>query len=305
MKNKKITKAKPHNHRPQIGVPAVIAISLALSAAMFLVSILILVAADRWYDVGERVLDWLTGGHYFSGSDWFGGLVSIVGSVLGAVSGIILGIIALVQTERLHELEDRYHRPILVLRKAALTADVLEEFSCRDDSMEQYAAKQEMKAQGYVFALTTAISFEIGNGIPVKNVELESITFTFTTDPEQRFEVVLDKKSPDFTPQILERKYEPNGVIYSMSCLLFPFKEVEGDFFIWLERFVYYRSIRHPDVETIEVSIKLRLTYEFGRDASIPVWLRIVWVTEEEKNPEAGRFVWESSNGYFSYEGRM
>lgn len=151
------------------GIAVVIMVLMPFFGGLFLLSI------DRYHECYRDFIinNWLEGDNYYDGELWFSAAATFIGAVISAVPGLMCGIFALVQTQRLHRLEARYHRPAMEIEKIGFSFVKIS--NIRDDSgvlrMDEFDIRQrsgvyEANEQSSKWWIDLEIVLYSNNGIP-------------------------------------------------------------------------------------------------------------------------------------------
>lgn len=272
-------------------------------------SILFMFLGDRCYFYFENWINTiLKTEHHYSGEVWYSAAVSMV----GAFPGTVCGILAFMQAERLHELEDRYHRPALVLHKAQLSGrkvSVLHKKKEEYLNIEQYI--ECLVEKGYRWDAELSIEFEVENGVTIEEIELIGVDFIFQEN--KKYSISLneykknrkgkkDKKEKLFGfPELVQcsRKFQDGNIIHTLSRRLYPIDITESQGF-WknMTMALGWEMDRSAASETWEMNIMFRMSYEYG-DVSY-ITLKTSW-NKDTQSAKEDIIYYETSNGFFKY----
>lgn len=263
-------------------------------------SILFMFLGDRCYFYFENWINMiLKTEHHYSGEVWYSAAVSMV----GAFPGTVCGILAFMQAERLHELEDRYHRPSLVLHKAQLSG---RKVSVLHKNREEYLNIGRyigcLLAEGYLWDAELSIEFEVENGVTIEEIEMIGVDFIFQEN--KKYSISLneykEEKSSGF-PELVQcsRKFQDGNIIHSLSRRLYPFDHTELQGF-WenMTMALGWEMDRSAASEIWEMNIMFRMSYEYG-DVSY-ITLKTSW-NKDTQSAKEDTIYYETSNGFFKY----
>ncbi len=257
--------------------------------------------------------------NYYDGEIWFSAAATLIGALISAVPGLMCGILALVQTQRLHSLEARYHRPMMEIEKAGLSFVKLR--NIRDDNdilrikdfdMRQRYGVYEAEKQSSEWWIDLELVLFSNNGIAVKNMDIESVTFAFPdADYDQEYELRL---APLDGNAARTRKFERNKqgerAVYTLTWSLNPFVpfkqcDKQSGFPQSINEFVFYkREGRNSEYSHMNLSVKMNVDYEYREEKKPQCWLKAVFDAKGLECSERNKDVWgiESTDGYFTYE---
>lgn len=282
---------------------------------------LFLVCMDRYHECFREffINTWLKGDNYYDGELWFSAAATFAGAVISAAPGLMCGIFALVQTHRLHKSEARYHRPAMEIEKIGFSFVKIS--NIRDDSgvlrMDEFDIRQrsgvrEANEQMSKWWIDLEIILFSNNGIPIKNMEIESVTFAFpdtkTNDEYELKPVAFDGNTARI--RCFARNIKDGRAIYTLSWSLHPFKKFKPedkktDFEQCISEFVFYNCEGWDSRYLhLDLSVNMNVDYEYKDKQKTKCMLRAVFNAECSKCSEKSRniIVNQSSDGYFTYE---
>lgn len=282
---------------------------------------LFLLNMDRYHECYRDFIinNWLEGDNYYDGELWFAAAATFVGAVISAAPGLMCGIFALVQTQRLHRLEARYHRPAMEIEKIGFSFVKIS--NIRDErgvlrmdefDMRQRSGVREANEQSSNWWIDLEIVLFSNNGIPIKNMEIESVVFAF---PDTKSDEVHEFKLAAFDGNAARirrfaRDIKDGRAVYTVSWSLYPFKKFKPedkktDFEQCINEFAFYnREGWNPRYLHLDFSVNMNVDYEYKDKQETKCLLRAVFNAERSESSERSRniIVNQSADGYFTYE---
>ena len=246
--------------------------------------------------------------NHFGGEVWF----AVIATCFAAIPGMICGFIALVQTKRIHELEDRYHRPSLRLREAMMEVywirkSMYENCVLGDARKRHFADRmlEDEKFKGSFLRLT--LEMESKNDVEVETMEIKEITFDmanvkYRLVPGTLKEDIFLKRNCDFS-----RKFEDEKYLYCIDCVMYPYEfhadKGIGEEKFWnaIEKFTNYQGNLDDEYETIEMVIETDVYYEYAVNGCEKVIGKILWNCHQGTGRCGVRAESRSNNGFFAY----
>ncbi len=303
-------------------------ISVLFFFLAILAGIIVLAYVDRNHAVfREKFVEFVGVTNHYSGSDWFAACVSIVGSVISSVPGLACGVFAWVQTQRLHELEDRYHRPMLAvhhvearfLRLGEVDAYSGDIYNVTGFSINgaQRTIIREAKERYHKWYLDFKVKFGIKNEIELNDLWVKNITLCFN---DKKYDLYSKEKTNLFglghsklkesivasKKKVcqLEHKYESGQKLYNLVWNLQP--EIcqmdNNDFAMAIHNFINYESVRVMDFYHMKIVVELTSEFEYGKKQEQPLFLIIKLNADDCKQNQTIGVISETSNAYFLYE---
>ena len=211
----------------------------------------------------------LLGEHHLSKDTLFSSFVA----VLCSIPGLLCGALALWQTKRNYELEDRYHHPMMVVQSLEWEPGVVPEYADFDNSQytrEELLLFRRWRELGWRYIIRCTISFSVKNGIGIDAIGISSIRFLFS-DSNCVFDLQIGNVEKNFG--ILKHNYDNGNIIYQYEFLLNPYRgEVsEREFAENVQRFnEHYPVFLYPDVSgkrdgnILDLEMEWNIKYEFG-----------------------------------------
>jgi len=244
----------------------------------FLFSFLILIAVDKHYAWFRSVLvRFLKADNHFDGSLWFSTAATFVGGLISAVPGLMCGLLAYIQTERLHELEDRYHRPGLELDEAKVSiivlrdkkGDLVKSPKCilgelSDMPYRYRRTVEEVIERQYPFYVVIKADFHVKNEVTVKRISVRQVDFLIG---EEALEWVLAGKkgrAAEDRRKIWEfsKRIEQGQTKYTLEWILYPSKKkATPDFWFAMRDFTMYTDIRDSRFRNLELNVHMGRPY--------------------------------------------
>lgn len=245
--------------------------------------------------------------NYFEGEIWF----TVIATCFAAVPGMICGFIAIIQTKRIHDLENRYHRPSLRLRNALMEVYWLRTSYYNEyvwgDRKKRHIAKKILKDEEYEGNLLAfSLELESKNDVEIDMIEIEDILFRING---MEYRLVLKKLESDiFVSNNCEfsRRFKDEKYLYCIECVVYPFEfsaeSGEEKFWDGIEMFTNYQGQLDDEYENIEITFNFKVYYEYAPKGFENVMGKIFWNCHQ-----AGRYgvraEGRSENGYFRYYG--
>lgn len=250
--------------------------------------------------------------NYFSGEVWF----SISASYIAALPGIFCGIFALVQTKRLNELEDRYHRPTFKLREA--TSEIV---WIRDRSYKGIIGDYEKQGLADLMLadknkcsnmLTLSMKLDPQNDIEVKKIDIEKVTFELNGceyqflmkeyQSDSHFEAYNKESRCKF-----DRGFEDDQYFYRLKWDLYPYIFVESgdnseeEFWDGMEYFTNFANRLDESYRMITIKFEGKIYYEYARRGFDKITGNINWDCQNGSGRIGIVAKNTTNNGYFSY----
>lgn len=239
--------------------------------------------------------------HHFSGETWF----SIIASFATALPGTLCGVFALIQTQRLSDLEARYHRPVLVLHEAKLRSWKLGGYDATNDSLALWDYVEHNKGK-YKFLMKIELGFEVKNEIEVKSFEIDELTWKTS---QNSYSMKISNNLSEMQQhdgKCFWREYDGDRIIchvekYIELCGLS--EESQKQFENAIEMFVNYERRRDDDYKIPEIVLTSYIEYEYSKEKKEKLECRMQWDAEEKyASPRKYHTVHKTSDGYFSYD---
>lgn len=306
---------------------------VAISIATPILGSLFLLNMDKYHDCYQRfvIKNFIGQENYYGGEVWFSATATLIGGLISAVPGLMCGILALLQTQKLHKLEARYHRPSLRVKNARFYCAYLENFreenggSWTGLESWQYAGALEAQKQSFPWWLHFSADLSLTNEIDVQHVEIVSVTVSFP-DAESPKEYVLTLSKTCFGPPLIrscKRTVKNDQTVYVLSYCLNPFilapsaagKNLNDDLNESLDQFAYYHSRQNPGFSQMSVAVAMNLKYDYLDQETEKCLLRITFDAMDKdkisnraaasppacsKNPNI--IITHSADGYITYE---
>lgn len=239
--------------------------------------------------------------HHFSGETWF----SIIAAFATAVPGTLCGVFALKQTQRLSDLEARYHRPVLVLHEATMKAWKLVGYDAANDDPVLWNYVEKNKGQ-YKFLIKIELVFEVKNEIEVKSFEIDELTWkTSRNSYSMKISNTLSELQL-YDGKSFWRNYDDNRIIchaekYIELCGLS--EESQKQFENAIEMFVNYERRKDDDYKIPEIVLTSSIEYEYSKEKKEKLECRMQWDAQKDcEYPRRYYSVHRTRDGYFSYD---
>lgn len=299
----------------KLRIRGVILIFIAFLITLCLLGVLgiyILLNADMNYECyRDFVVGFIKRDNHFDGDLWFSAVATLIGAIISAAPGLICGIFALIQTNRLHKLESRYHRPMLELDMAELKfirtknrEDVLEYASARL-SERQNSGIREALQQKQKWYIDLQITFFLKNEITIKEIYVQRVIFILN---DKEYEIQYSQKADELRKKRhetwdYERQIEEKRVTYLLSWNICSFKKFNNEAEFWerVIEFANYNEMRNPDYLYMTMRIYINIKYEYGGEQET---VNLLKVDYNAMKADLDKFAVtnKSLNGYFTYE---
>lgn len=244
-------------------------------------------------------------------NDWFAAIVCI----LASIPGVLCGILAYVQTERLHKLEDRHHRPDLFLEKAVFSLE-----KCADQvlSRERYTARE----YEYIEELKKEMEFDTENegilafylqlklrsGAVVDKVAVQQIDFCFPGIMSSDYSVIVAPLPDEWQKCAPDRNsfhtiYENGDICYKVRFDVYMGKQhLPVNFWNGIYNFLDYGNSLQFECRKIETNIRLKIYHEFSEKGYDEAMLRLKWEAASGISTRRKNYMYqETSESYFTY----
>ncbi len=306
---------KQKKKRKSIHKSILIIILICLVCLMFsIISAIIglgfLIVVDGQYEwFRESLVELLQRDNHFDGDLWFSAVVSLIGAIISATPGLLCGVLALVQTNRLHKLDDRYHRPMIDLDLAEVKFvkvrnmnDILENMHL--DSRQTHSLRETEK-QKLKWLIDLKIDFFIKNEIAIKEVYIQYIDIYFAKEVyrlewSSKNDNIFSKrhKTWDYKKQLKDGR-----TVHTLLWNFYEFNLSQQKERFWdeLGEFALYEEHRNPDYSHMTMEIYMRVRYEYGKNQEIDNMLRVEFDIDDTVYQKF--FITNCSmNGYFTYD---
>ncbi len=317
-------------------------IGISLFALLFILAMgsIFLLSVDKYYEFYRTIVRYLLHkDNHYDGEVWFSVAATLVGAAISAAPGLMCGVLALVQTQRLHDLEVRNHHPVLETEKITLSFAKIDHIFKEDKLPPEILAHLERRELSGLYEakkqLTAwwidleAVLFS-QNEIAVKYMEIESVTLTFPdAKPEKSYKLFLE--SPDNSCARLRtfsRKLGNGHIAYNLSYCLNPFTLEQTDeqnaFESVVSQFCYISESCDPALLHMELDVHMNVSFEYEGQQKVKCTLRIAFdaddgmtarnkrdtvggenkaVSEQAKSVDDGHIIRKISyNAYIFYE---
>ena len=317
-------------------------LGISLFALLFILAIgsIFLLSIDKYHEFYRTIVKYfLHKDNYYDGETWFSVVATLVGAAISAAPGLICGVLALVQTQRLHDLEVRTHRPVLETAKITLSFAKIDHIF-KDDKLSseilarlarrEYSGLYEAKKQQSAWWIDLETVLFSQNEIAVKYMEIESVALTFPdAKPEKSYKLFL--KPPDNSRARLRnfsRKIENGHIAYNLLYCLNPFTleltDEQNAFESVVSQFCYIGESWDPALLYMELDVHMNVSFEYEGPQKVKCTLRIAFdaddgmaagnrrdtaggenkaVSDQAKSVEDGHIIRKISyNAYISYE---
>ena len=259
-------------------------------------------------------MTWMLGkDNHFSGEIWF----SVMSSGIAAVPGIVCGVLALVQTQKLHEMEARYHRPSFGLQGAEMEVVwIWDKQYCWTEELFQrnrYVEWVKEKGHGHMYPnlLALKLDIEIKNDVTVENIVIEEIRFQFV----DRTYILNFDEMPDRWKQYRRCRliYQQGKYLVRLIWELYPYtlteenkgnvieKDIESRFWKDIELFTNYENRLDMDYQEVLMRVTARVYYEYAPKKYEIVIGRIAWDVNDGKGRNKAKAKRSTCSGVFTY----
>ncbi|MBD5513916.1 MAG: hypothetical protein HDR06_04475 [Lachnospiraceae bacterium] len=293
---------------------------------------LFLLSMDKYHDCYQNfIIDhYLKGNNYYDGTAWLSVTATLIGALISAVPGLVCGILAMVQTQRLHRLEARFHRPALEIENVELSFARLDHIYKNDKwflegfDMRQRFSVNQARNQSSAWWVDLKADLFLNNEIAVRDMKIESVTFSFLqafpdedSNEDSGKEYKLSLLPPSHNATVIrsfERKLKNGHAAYTLLCGLNPFvletSDKEADFNESIDQFAYYGDGRDPGFWRMNLSVAMKISYDYMEQDPEPCLLRVAFEADAEANstekkafqPNRNIIQKQSANGYITYE---
>lgn len=256
----------------------------------------------------------LKNGNYYDGKTWFSVAATLIGAVISATPGLMCGIFALVQTQRLHDLEIKYHRPVMRIENVKISFVRVKHVSEENHRLyvdgldvRQRSGVREAGDSAWWIDLEAKMYFD--NGIAAEDMQIESVTFSFPdAGSGEKYELILEQPERDAKwLRRFERGPAGDRTANTLIWNLTPFKCKQPDkkqaFEESVRQFAFYHEGRNPRYNNMELSIVINTDFEYGDQMSEQCVLKTFFKAENVRYTGQGGHIIEnqSSDGYFTY----
>lgn len=289
---------------------------IVLVVALFFGGIAVLIAVDKHYACFRAMLvHFLEADNHFDGGLWFSAAATFAGALISAVPGLMCGLLAYIQTERLHELEDRYHRPGLELDEAKVSIIVLR--NGKGDMLKRWeeirdglpwneyryrrCAEEAIDKQHPLY-IVLRMCFHVKNEVTVKHISVTQVDFLIG---EETLKWVLTGRKSEKTRYKIwefEKQIEQGETKYTLEGILCPLKENgTADFWYAMRGFALHEDIRDSERRDLELNVHMNVEYEYSARSGAECMLRVEF---DVNKMQQTRVVQEncSCNGYFTFD---
>ena len=225
--------------------------------------------------------------HSFKGEVWF----SVIAAIFAAVPGTFCGLLALIQTQRLHRMENWYRRPILIMREAKMGLLLC---ANPDVSYSRYTAQErdyinEVKGKfrsdcEHEGILSLKLQFELQSEPVIRSIEIESVEFAFPDSGEGgTYLLNIDETSANIKEKGGERYafhscYENGHVCYTVLSDLYAGQQLMSiNFWKAVSGFLDYANEAKPKYQRMDTKVHLRVYHEYACGEYDVFLLQIHW----------------------------
>lgn len=288
---------------------------IGITVLCYILFFVFLYCADRFYDILDKIVMLFLGrDNHFSGETW----LSIVFSSVTAIPGISCGVLALLQTQRIHKLEARYHRPSLGLQKAemkvtwirdgqytGLTADYH-----RDKFVKAALGKDPEQTKANL--MTFNLDIEIKNDVGVTDIVPEQIEFVFR---HETYTVNFYDISDEWKQyRICESDYDRDRYLFRIRWELFPYslkgskkdrnmeeKDTETRFWQCIELFTNFDNRLDEDYRNLYTKVTVKVYYEYAPEGYEVAIGSISWTADDGAGRHGAEARRLTHSGIFTY----
>lgn len=235
---------------------------------------------------------------------WLSVAATLFGAVISAIPGVICGVLALLQTQRLHKLEMRSHRPVLEVAESTLKFAEIDrtfvngnlpfEILLRTVGREQsglYEAEKQLAA----WWIDLEVIFISKNEISVQDMKIESVTITFPdVKPAKSYELSLvTPNNSRIRIRDFHRAVQSGGIEYKLLYCLNSFKlkpaDAKNAFEDVIRQFCYISESQDPTLMHMELDVHMEVSFEYREHRDEKCMLKIVFDAEGDKTTEDQR----------------
>lgn len=302
---------KRRKEKQKHSICGIVLICLSVSLILIFLGLMILAIADREYVCFRRMLvSFLGTENHFDGDLWFSAVVTLIGSVVSATPGLVCGIYAIKHADRLHDLDDRYHRPMFELNMAELNFVRLKNKNELLNNVclnaRQTKGVRDSFDELFRWYIDLEIEFHIKNEIAIKRIFIQSLEwnicdgkYVMQFNDNSKF----DGNNKKNRVSDYQRSIKDNHTVYKLSRNLCPsvIIEMADEFWEKIEEFAYYKSRRNPEYIYLSMDIYMGIEYEYGNCQETQVVLRVEF---DANNLSGQKYIVTASsrNGYFTYD---
>lgn len=271
--------------------------------------------ADKFHGILDKIVAFFLGqDNHFSGEIW----LSVVFTSIAAIPGISCGALALLQTQKLHKLEERYHRPSLALQKAEMKVTWIRDRQCKRITADYRRDKFVKSALGKDPGRTGAnlmsfnLDIEIKNDVGVTDIVLEQIEFIFRNET---YTVGFSDMADEWKQyRGCEPEYSKDKYLFHIRWELFPYiitgskdsanakeKDTETRFWESVEQFTNFENRLDSDYFSLLTKVIVKVYYEYAPKEYEIASGTISWTADDGEGrhgAEAGRV---THSGIFTY----
>ena len=262
--------------------------NIAIYIALFLVMAITEMSIMLILDMNKYRLSCIP--HSFKGEAWF----SVIATILASVPGTFCGVLALIQTQRLHAIEDWYRRPILIMREAKLGL-----LLCGSSKFQytRYTAKERdyfetvkekfTSQDDYEGILSLKLQFELQSDPVIHKVEIESINFVFPGIGEDYLLKVADIsskiKDKGGERYAFHSRYENGRVCYKVSSDIYAGQKLESiKFWNTISGFIDHANQSREEYRIMDTKVSLKVYHEYALKGYDVLLLDIHWKANEK-----------------------
>lgn len=277
--------------------------------SLVVMCLVVLIVIDKFFDGFRDTLLILIGNDdsHFAASDWFG----IVAAIVSSLPGTFCGILALVQTQKLHQLENRYHRPMIEFLDMTIRCVSLNKFdmsaSVSQLSPRQFQSVRALHNMGCEWYIDSKTSFFVKNEIGIKNLWVEDIiismngkSYSLYSDSTNNRTNREEELQCKWNVCDLKKDWVDGLLKYELKWRLDPslYRNKNEQFEKDLLNFVYYMDKFNSDYEYMTVRMNIYIEYEYAESKLV-----LCQVYDAHQNNVSS---YEMSNttekGYFTYD---
>ena len=266
---------------------------------------LLLLVIDKEHAWFKGIFSWiLKTENHFSGDVWFAVIATLIGAAIsgfiGAIPSSLCGLLALYQTRKLHDLESRYHRPMLELyemeTRFILLRKDLDFRALNDLSDEQKTNIRKMKRDLVPWYIMWDIMFTLKNEVTIKHMWIDKIELRAAGK-----EYCIEFNQNDKFSSNFKKKKVDNELVYSYSCELSELGRMpKEDFWNVIEEFGAYNEREDYIYKHLEQIVHLNILYEYGEDEASKNILHVDWDVKNSKWKD-NHVINMAYTGYFKY----
>ena len=303
---------KSKKHTELVWIVIILA-SLVVLLVLFILGNLVLLQADKHYlSLRSVVTQYLKRDNHFSGDLWFAAEATLLGAFISAIPGTLCALWAMKQTDRLHKLENRYHRPMLELESTTVHFFRKSGYDCvlykKGICSRQYWGINRVQEAGNDWYIEFEITFSIKNDITVQTILIDRVEIENPKDNTKCICLNFPKDIMDAWEKNkhkiwdFEGKTEPGHRNYTFSFGVDQMQSSDAETYEMLvNEFADFPERQEYDYRYLTMHIYFTVDYEFADEKNTKNVLSLELEAAKSKIED---FEVENAtaNGYFIYE---